>query len=648
MDYSQSMDREYFKGGSNNYGMSSADPNSIAASDIQFGISAPPFDNQLQSLKTRIRQGATRVELGFTGTGKGSMGGRSTTPEMYGSEERKAIRELAQINKVELSTHATVGMTGLSGFSERGFNNERAETVLGELKRAIEFAADTAQGGAIVVHTGEWQRPVSQAAEEYEKKVQSYEKDENGNPKMRPMFSGYPDEENKGTVMVARSDTGDIQAIPKHIKVHEPEKIIEKDAHGKDVFKGYKLDENGKIKLRELSFIEAVKEAQKEHPELAGESPEVLWIRKYSEAQLEQNEAESARYLERARSDREKLERLEKDKKYYEKLLDSAKDEEEKRQISFSIAATFGKTNPEELEKAEDAKKIMDKSVEELKYHVEWEEKAALSYEKQAARAREDQGKLKPVEKVGLERTGDTLGRAALYAYDESKRLEKAGKLEKPLFIAPEAWLAEQWGSHPEEIVKLVGAGRSALAGYLQKERGLSKDDAEKVSQDHVRATLDIGHMNMWRKFIQPKPGETRDDTDKRFDKWLVDHAKMLAEKDVIGHIHVTDNFGYHDEHVTPGEGNAPIKKFLEVVQKEMVKHGKKVDFIVEPAHQDFEAVKGTWRLMGTNVYGLGGSWGGMEHSYFGRNQPAYFAIPDMLPGVQREWNTSYFGISFE
>ena len=89
------------------------------------GISTPPFKDQVESLRTRIFQGASRIELGFTGSGKGNLAQGSTTPEQYGKEERESIRHLAKLNEVQLSTHATFGIGGLSGFSseEKGFSN---------------------------------------------------------------------------------------------------------------------------------------------------------------------------------------------------------------------------------------------------------------------------------------------------------------------------------------------------------------------------------------------------------------------------------------------------------------------------------------------------------------------------------------------
>ena len=126
------------------------------------GISTPPFSDQLQGLKSRIFLGATRVELGFSGRGKGNMQGGQTTPEMYGMEERRDIRELAKYNKVQLSTHATFSAGSLAGFQENRVSDEARESALHEIERAIHFAADTTSGGPVVVHANEFPRPISE------------------------------------------------------------------------------------------------------------------------------------------------------------------------------------------------------------------------------------------------------------------------------------------------------------------------------------------------------------------------------------------------------------------------------------------------------------------------------------------------------
>ena len=123
------------------------------------GTSLNPFQHQLQALNAKIKEGASKVEFEFFGAGKGQKD--RATPESFDKEERREMRELAEINEVKTSTHATVAVTGLAGFDQqRGFEEQTRDQTLREVKKASDFAADATTGGAIVVHTGEWNRPI--------------------------------------------------------------------------------------------------------------------------------------------------------------------------------------------------------------------------------------------------------------------------------------------------------------------------------------------------------------------------------------------------------------------------------------------------------------------------------------------------------
>jgi len=128
------------------------------AQKISLGISTPPFQDQLQSIQARIKQGATAVELGFSGVGKGFVGQGEFTPGTLGIPEREAIRDVAKVNDVTISSvHASMRIQGLAGFDERqGFSEAKRAKDMEEVKRTIEFAGDVTDGGAVVVHTGEF------------------------------------------------------------------------------------------------------------------------------------------------------------------------------------------------------------------------------------------------------------------------------------------------------------------------------------------------------------------------------------------------------------------------------------------------------------------------------------------------------------
>src|SRR3989344_6203489 len=120
-----------------------------------------------EGLKANIFRGASVVELGFFGQGKGFRSQPTGhTPESYGAAEREEMRQLAKINEVELSTHASPNIgTYAAGFQEGRFSDEGRENFLHEVERAVHFAADTAEGGPVVVHTGEFPRNVYRSEE---------------------------------------------------------------------------------------------------------------------------------------------------------------------------------------------------------------------------------------------------------------------------------------------------------------------------------------------------------------------------------------------------------------------------------------------------------------------------------------------------
>src|SRR3989344_5849298 len=150
----------------------------------EIGTTSNPFQHQTDALKARIFHGANRVEMTFFGTEKGRK--ENPTPETFGKRERRDMRELAEFNKVETTTHATVGVQGLSGLDMRqqAFSDEQRKHAIDEIKRAIQFAAEATTGGAIVFHTGEAPRHL------FGNELMLDEK-------KRPMFEAYPEEEKR-------------------------------------------------------------------------------------------------------------------------------------------------------------------------------------------------------------------------------------------------------------------------------------------------------------------------------------------------------------------------------------------------------------------------------------------------------------------
>lgn len=569
------------------------------------GISAPPMQDQLQALKAKIFQGAARVELGFTGAGKGSLQRGATTPEMYGKDEREDIRQLAEMNKVKLSTHATVGLPPLSGMTERGFDEASRERAVHEIERAIDFAADTTHGGAVVVHTGEFPRAIS---EEY-----------------GPEFAAYPEESKRAVIHLVDKRTGEITPIRKDKPVVLPD--YKYDENGEPVAQYDKESGTFKVKERTWDHFEKLKENwNKEHPDkkmTAGQ----MYINELLKSQEAQARGWSLYYSQ----DYENL--IESQKKFETALEDYREIErvvpdDKKKLLKMQFKSQYPMIPADEMMPTE----FIEKQLRDIEHRLRFIREGSASHMQQAETTRMQRESMIPIVDYAIDKTADTVARAGIFAMRKQEKMKKEGRLDQPLFVAPENIFPEQYGAHPDELKRIVLKSREAMSKKLAPAYGEKK--AQEMAREHIKATFDVGHAYTWRKYFEGDPSKSIEENDRMFNNWLLKKVDELNKAGIIGHVHVSDNFGWEDEHVTPGEGHAPIKDFIEKMKKAGIK-----DVIVEPAHQDYRALLGGWRTFGSSVYGLnrGGSWSDIEYSYFGRGAPPYFLYGESVPRPD-EW----------
>ncbi len=621
----------------------------IGINQKDIGVSAAPFGDQLQALKARVFQGASKVELGFMGRGKGSMQGGNTTPEMFGKDERIDIRELAKINKVQLTTHATPNAGSLAGFQQDRFDEAIRESTLHEIERAIDFAADTTNGGAVVVHAQEFPRPI---------RDYFYKEDE------KFKFQAYPEEEQRAVRYLVDERTGQITPVRKNMPVYEP--LYQDHPEDKNAWLGVdgsrisKTESNPQVLIKRVPiwqpetfdfrtekrdwnyFVDRADRWNKVHPN-DQKKPEEMWFQIQTENQILRTKGQSLFYANQYEDTKRAYDAAKKAFTFYKSIENSTpKEEQWKLMVQDTLTSRMlsGLTPPENMLPSEFLQKQMREYEQRLRYIYE----GSAASDAQADELRENIKNVMPVDEYAQKKTDDTIVRAAMYAMDREKKPSKEGlygwdvrggeKFERPLFIAVENFFPEIHGGHPDEVKKMVLESRKELAGRLQKERGMSEEKAWKEAEARVKATWDTSHANMWRKYFQAKPGESMEQTDRRFKDWYLQKAEEWKKENIIGHIHVSDNFGWEDEHVVPGQGNAPIKEFMDKM-KEKVEKGE-VDVIVEPAHQDYRAMLGGWKLFGSSIYGLEmgrrDSWIDVERSYFGRNAPPYFLYGESAP----------------
>lgn len=588
MTYYNSMDRPM-------------DPDKTGLAMNKIGVTAAPMRNQLQELQAKIRGGFSKIELGFWGAGKGSE--QQPTPGTYGTEERRAMRDLAKVNNIELTTHSSpIGVAPLSGITERGYSEEARKNSMDEIRRAVDFAADVADGGAVVFHVGEFNRPVKEAGLTQDEIMRLY--DENGG-KLHAKFKEHDDALDKVQFSFVNKETGQVtqENINLNQKFYEPKL----DSNGNIV---YKDKEENEPEVYDYTFKELIEEARSENVKRKQKgdkmlTPAMIYMKKKAERDLIQAKASEGfnrRQLSDGRSDPVSDAQLK---------LGVAQALAQQQQIGHQIGQITG-------------------------YDPVKEEKVKPT--------------MITVEEFALEKSGKAMAELGMYTREKQMKAQREGhKFSRDLFIAPENVFPEQYGGHPEEFKKMIKKGRQDMAAMLmQKNKDWDKDKAMRVAKRHIKGTVDMAHANLWQKYYNPKEGETAEEG---YKKWYMEQMKGLRKAEVLGHVHISDNLGYSDEHLSPGHGNVPVRDLIELFKDK----NSNTDFIIETGSQGDEAFLAGFREFSSPIYGLShqssyDQFGAIEHSYF-RTAPPYFLVGEMSQQMGERVSkdfSSWSGVPFE
>jgi hypothetical protein len=455
------MESDYWHSLDHESQMRSINPRSL-------GVSTSITKKGLDQLKARIFEGASNVELGFMGKEKGSLGQAQITPEMHSKQEREEIRQLAKINEVSLSTHATVGIGNTSGLTQQGFKDSEREKAIQEIKRTVDFAAETAGGGPIVVHTGEFQRPI-------------YETE-------KGKFEAFEGEAEKAPVYFVDGRTGDLKGIDRDKEIPMVRKI-----NGE-----YERDENGDLDVKFKSYKQIEEDFKKLKPEEKqkyNNHAEKYFYSQIREEEVGRHKVESEHYDLQAQEFNKRIKAVQNNKDFLEKIQNGEITQEQfaKEIEKHPDLASLG---PREIQNV-----VQDPEgyVKEMKANRDRYEEGAASYRKSAESAKMEVESIVPIEEYGVDKTAQSLAKSAIYAYDK----ERTMKLEKPLFVAPENIFPEAYGSHPQELKNIVVESRKKMEEELVSKRGMNRNEAKKVAGDHIKATFDMGHANTWKKFFK-------------------------------------------------------------------------------------------------------------------------------------------------
>lgn len=588
----------------------------------------------INGLTAEIRKGASHIEITAPGTGRGDQS--NPTFEYFDKGKKEEMRMLAKINKVNITTHSTPSAWGIAGFNGEGFSKQQQQQSITEIKKAIDFAQEVADGGSVVIHTGEFPRPfiskdISQG--DYQ-------------------FRTYGDEDKDAVFYLVNNKNGKlISSVRKDQFVFKPEQDVNTDGTPKwlmgsdgqpvkDDITGkeipvWKWDEKTQaIQTKKMTFQEFSEDMKKQNPDLktdADVARQFFMEQQQGEIshQLGQAKQFEAEYVHGLKIREQILERLNWMKGLQEK---TPKEEWDKIKPHLLQQAAMMDRRGGVLPGEDDPIKVMNRILVENEKNIAYGREITLSGRRQAQQALEEfQKNVVNMEDYALAQSAKGYTDLAMYAFDRSK------KTSKPIALTLENVYPETYGSTADEIINVVNKTRDEFTRRLMLERKLSKDEAKEAAKNHVKITFDTGHLNMWRKYFQQKEGETPDEADKRFKKWYLGQVEKLAKEGIIGNLHLADNFGYDDAHLVVGQGNVPIKEVMEIMKK----HGFKDKIAVEGGfNQGREGFHDVWNLMGSPIYGIGktfgSGFGSFQHAHLGYNAPANYIVGAYSPS--NEW----------
>jgi hypothetical protein len=565
-----------------------------------------------QSLAAKIKMGAGAVELQLNAEDFS----KGLGAESYGEEARQDIKDLAEFNDVRIHSVHMSHVPNLSGLGKQGFDERTRDEIVTEIAKEIDFAGDVTKGGSVVVHTGEFPRPIAF---------------------MHKEFEAYPGEAKEATMFLANDETGQLAQIDMNTMKKEP---IRKEGVPIWVAEERQPKKEDFMTIQPTDLLKEIKRDQDGVP------------RKFMEKHhIVPNETTNLN----------------------EKQIKSMTDEE------LAVLGFYMDHGDEQVEKArleveqtagfyEHYKRQGDEKLAEYYRHAN--EESAKSLQQVEMQRKQ----IVPIKEVALKRTADTLAQAGVMAYETTK--EK--KLENPLTMTPENISPYEYGSHPDEMIEMVQKARKQMVERMTKKqiedpggrmvinengekipfkldnpfykKGMSEDEAEELAEKHIKATLDTQHLGMWERHFKKQPGETEEQRQERFDKWYLEQVDKLSEKGIIGNVHVVDGMGRGHSHLPIGQGRYPVAEAIEKLREK----GKVVPFMSSEGHGEGPERQLTeaWAATGKGIYSamVGGrqvSWTEVQGSYLGQQRPPGYVVGEYAKGVSPDF-TLWSGVQLE
>ena len=230
-------------------------------------------------------------------------------------------------------------------------------------------------------------------------------------------------------------------------------------------------------------------------------------------------------------------------------------------------------------------------------------------------------------EEFAMEEAAKTFGNVAAKSY------KKLGGNAAPIVAIENVWNGAMF-SRGEDMKKIVEKSREAMVKNLMGD-GIGRSQAENAAEKLIGMNFDVGHMNIFRK-----KGFTTEDMTKEI--------KEFAP--YVKHMHLTDNFGFSDEHLYPGQGNVPFKEFFKELSKKNPTFDKDVKKIVETGGVEARHMGGrsahAFNLAAFGVPIFGAAYGGGAPT-FDRALDTFGSYSGGYGDVSPEIHHSMFGAGY-
>lgn len=646
--------------------------------------------NILQNLENNIKMGTKKIQIVFTP----GRGGVSQGPASYGKEVRQSLFEKAKATGVELiGVELSPAMiSGLAGYDQRSgaISEEKRQNDLKQVRDAIRFAADVSKGGGVDLWSQEFQRTIFDADwnkdEKNNKLFFDYSQEELKSKDKQDQFARTNlvkyliDDRTGQPISGSQVRVGDsIQEIkPMTAKDYEEvygERLIgKKDKTGRTLrpddpvdFQGNFIDINdidswAKImprmnpetkqfdtqKVPWEKVIERTKEFNNRYGSRFGRElkpEEYLYIQKLN-TQKTLLEGQSLHYSRGVDHLYMRLHELETLKKTSQDLEVNMNSEQRKEWIKSMILQRREEGIPYmERERLLNMKpsQVVEELMLDTNNAIKAQQEQAMSYKVQQAEMDEAKNHIRTPENFAKDRSIQSYAEMGL----DAMNVTRERKLDNnPIYIGPEiGWAGQAYGGHPREFKELIEKSRKKMAEMLVNQQGYNPESAAEKAKTHIKGMLDTSHMAMWYKHFARKEGESDAKHLARFNEWMRKEATDLVKAGVVGSVQVVDSIDGEHSHLPAGQGVFDVAN--------LVKAMKAAGFnghIISEGHEEDTGGFGqgrilteAWKAFGSPIrsvtpgrpMGLG-SWGGIQHSYFGRTTPPNYIVGAYVPS--NEW----------